>query len=87
MSAQEETPKATEVDPPTDAAEESLAEEVPADPESNLAETQSSDSYRSSYRPLGSIYGKYNSEDCCWDRGPRAPRLEVGDKCQPEEVR
>lgn len=39
------------------------------------------------YRPYGSIYGKYNSEECCWNEGPRAPRLRDGDNTQSEQIR
>lgn len=88
VSALEEPREATEVDSQTDAADDSRSEEAPVDPERNIAETpegriQSSDSYH----PDGSIYGKYNSKECCWDRGPRAPRIRVGDRGHSEEIR
>lgn len=88
MSALEEPREATEVDSTKDAADESRAEEAPVD----LAETpegriQSSDSYQTSHHSDGSIYGKYNCKECCWERGPSAPRIRVGDRSQSEEIR
>lgn len=92
MSALEEPREATEVDSTKDAADESRAEEAPVDPERNLAETpegriQSSDSYQTAHHSDGSIYGKYNCKECCWERGPSAPRIRVGDRSQSEEIR
>lgn len=93
VSALEEPREATEeVDSQTDAADDSRSEEAPVDPERNIAETpegriQSSDSYQSSHNPDGSIYGKYNSKECCWERGPIAPGIRVGDRSQSEEIR
>lgn len=92
VSALEEPREATEVDSQTDAADDSRSEEAPVDPERNIAETpegriQSSDSYPSSHNPDGSVYGQYNSKECCWERGPIAPGIRVGDRSQSEEIR
>lgn len=86
VSAQEGLPKATEVDPPKGDAEESIPEQPPVvDQENNIAESVVGGS--SSSHGSGSIYGNYDSEECCWNGEPRAPRLSVQEWSQSEYVR